>query len=536
MDPKVTIKEGQLEGSIVNRTGGHKYYSFKGIPYAHVPRRFAAPSPPLPWEGVREAKVHGPNCPQYNMLIEKYIPGNENCLFINVYTNSLRRKLKMPVMVFIHGGSYMFGSGDTDGAFGPEFLLQHDVVIVTFNYRLEVLGFLNLDTPEVPGNAGMKDQVAALKWVKENIANFGGNPNKVTLFGESSGSSAVTLHLQSPMSRGLFHKAIAQSGVSISEWAVGRDGKERALRAAKFLGNDEKNIPKVLEFLENVPSADLARLTYETMTEDEKHRGLPVHFSPVVEKKFDNVEAFITEDPLKSLTDGKLNKVPLMIGYNSDEALLMLDDAFSKLNFTNENLKYLVPREISQKNTEVKDKELGSQIKDFYVGNKDFTKEDAKAISDMLSDRYFVYSTHRFAHFYSKISETYLYKFSCDTDLNVVKKDIGYSHMKGASHADELFYLFSNNWNAEAYNNNRNLQELVYRLTKLWADFAKKSDPTPHTNNNDKWRPYTESERSYYDLTNEGFKAGIDAEKARVDFWDKMFCDTGVSCIAKDNL
>ncbi|KAI5645327.1 carboxylesterase family domain-containing protein [Phthorimaea operculella] len=437
MDPKVTIKQGQLEGTIENRTGGHKYYSFKGIPYARVPERFAAPLPPLPWEGVREAKVHGPNCPQYNMLVEKYIPGNEDCLFINVYTNSLRRRSQMPVMVFIHGGSYMFGSGDTDGAFGPEFLLQHDVVIVTLNYRLEVLGFLSLDTPEVPGNAGMKDQVAALRWVKENIVKFGGNPNKVTLFGESSGSGAVTLHLQSPMSRGLFHKAIAQSGVSIAEWAVGRNGKERALRAAKFLGNDEKNVSKVLEFLKSVPTANLANLTFETMTEDEKHRGLPVHFAPVVEKTFDNVEAFITEEPIESLTDG---------------------------------------------------------------------------------------------------AKTYFYKFSCDTELNVLKKDIGYSNMKGASHADELFYLFSNNWNADAYNNNTNLQELVYKLTKLWTDFAKKSDPTPRTSNNEKWWPYTESRRSYYDLTNDGFKPGVDTEKSRVDFWDKIYCDAGVPCIAQTKL
>lgn len=135
-------------------------------------------------------------------------------------------------MVYIHGGAYLYGSGNDD-IHGPEFLLQHDITLVTFNYRLEALGFLCLDTPEIPGNAGMKDQVAALRWVQENIEKFGSDPHNVTIFGESAGGTSVTYHLLSSMSNGLFHKVIAQSGVCISDWAQGKYGKDRALRAAK---------------------------------------------------------------------------------------------------------------------------------------------------------------------------------------------------------------------------------------------------------------------------------------------------------------
>ncbi|KAL0840751.1 hypothetical protein ABMA28_015935 [Loxostege sticticalis] len=538
-NPIVTVKQGKLKGATKNLLDGSTYYSFKGIPYAQPPigkLRFKAPLSPKPWEGTYEAIEHGPVCPQVDITTGQPIEGSENCLFLNVYTKSLQPHAKIPVMVFIHGGAYMSGSGDTD-TLGPEFLVQHDVILVTINYRLEVLGFLCLDTPEVPGNAGMKDQVAALRWVRQNIAQFGGDPDNVTIFGESAGSASVTHHMISPMSKGLFQKAIAQSGVCIEDWAITRDAKSRAFRAGKYLGKDTNDVNELLEFLQGVPALDLANITFKTRTPDEKFRGLPMHFVPVVEKCFDNVEAFLDEEPVEKVLAKKLNRVPLMIGYMSHEGLLMLNDRLKKADVYNNNSHYLVPRDIAAKISEAKRKEFGERILRFYTGDKGMSAETAEGVVDMQTDINFAYNTHRFANFYSATNEPiYLYKFSFDTELNVVKLFASppASTMKGACHADDLFYLFYNEINKDAYEQKDNLKKIVFDVTKLWADFAKTGNPTPD-HSTVRWAPFTRTGKEYFNI-DDPMTPGHSTEQNRVDFWNRMYCEAGAPCITKSTL
>ncbi|XP_064292526.1 juvenile hormone esterase isoform X2 [Plodia interpunctella] len=161
--PLVTVEEGILKGAVCEE-GDTTYIAFKGIPYAKPPignLRFKAPEPPEAWTGERDATQHGPVCPQYNERLDCIEEGSEDCLYLNIFTKTLDPLTPRPVMVWIHGGGFYTGSGNSD-YYGPEFLIKHDVILVTFNYRLEVLGFLCLDNEEVPGNAGLKDQVAAL--------------------------------------------------------------------------------------------------------------------------------------------------------------------------------------------------------------------------------------------------------------------------------------------------------------------------------------------------------------------------------------
>jgi carboxylesterase type B len=146
-------------------------------------------------------------------------------------------------MFWIHGGIFVFGSGSTE-FYGPDFLITEDVVVVTINYRLGLLGFLCLEDPTlgVPGNAGLKDVVMALKWVHENIRQFGGDPDNITIFGQSSGAAAVHLLTLSPMGRGLFHKAIGQSGTALSPWASGTRGVKQLASMMKLEGESEETI------------------------------------------------------------------------------------------------------------------------------------------------------------------------------------------------------------------------------------------------------------------------------------------------------
>lgn len=148
-------------------------------------------------------------------------------------------------MFWIHGGGFQFGSGNSF-LYGPDYLIDEGVVLVTINYRLGALGFLSADVPEAPGNAGLKDQVLALKWVKDNIKEFGGNPDKVTIFGQSAGAASVHYLMLSPMAKGLFHGAIAQSGVALNPWAFTENTKNRAFKLGSVLGLETNDTQKLV--------------------------------------------------------------------------------------------------------------------------------------------------------------------------------------------------------------------------------------------------------------------------------------------------
>jgi len=198
---------------------------FRGIPYAKPPvgaRRFGAPEPVSPWAGVHKAFEFGASAPQQSMLLP--LPGmsvgamDEDCLSLNVYTPSADAG-RRPVMVWIHGGGFVIGSGSQPIYDGAPLARRGDVVVVTINYRLGLLGFLYLkdlcpDLRDTVGNAGIRDQVLALEWVRDNVAAFGGDPGNVTIFGESAGGMSVGTLLGMPAARGLFARAVPQSGAA----------------------------------------------------------------------------------------------------------------------------------------------------------------------------------------------------------------------------------------------------------------------------------------------------------------------------------
>ncbi|XP_052744658.1 carboxylic ester hydrolase-like [Bicyclus anynana] len=210
--PKVLSPSGEFRGGYNVTRRGRKFETYRGIRYAEPPignLRFQPPKLILHYKSPVDASEDGPACPQPTR------PGyyvDEDCLTINVYTPlKENRSQPLPVIFYIHGGGFYSLSGRSDRA-GPHYLLDRDIVLVTINYRLGSLGFLSTGDELAPGNNGLKDQVAALKWVQRNIAAFGGDPNSVTIAGCSVGSKSVMLHMISPMSKGLFHRGISMSG------------------------------------------------------------------------------------------------------------------------------------------------------------------------------------------------------------------------------------------------------------------------------------------------------------------------------------
>src|SRR6476646_2076892 len=239
-DPlKVKTEQGKVVGKTINNG---KVRAFMGLPYAAPPvgsLRWKAPQSAAKWKGERDATKYGAHCAQgrvFDDMVFQDAGPSEDCLFLNVYTPAdAKEKSKLPVMFWIHGGGYS-GGGSSEPRHNGDFPPTKGIVLVTINYRLGVFGFLVTDELAKEGNGsagnyGLLDMVAALQWVKSNIAKFGGDPGNVTIFGESAGSFAVSTLMASPMSQGLFHKAIGESGAAFPS-ALNLGGETVSERAA----------------------------------------------------------------------------------------------------------------------------------------------------------------------------------------------------------------------------------------------------------------------------------------------------------------
>ncbi|MFN7826468.1 MAG: carboxylesterase/lipase family protein [Acidobacteriota bacterium] len=309
---RVPTTAGVIEGTFHDGTGVRE---FKGIPYAAPPvgaGRWRAPRPVARWRGIRKAQRFGAACIQRvagsrlpwssEFMVQEEI--SEDCLFLNVWTAAGSSRERRPVLVYLHGGGYQEGSGAVE-VYDGSHLARRGLVVVTLNYRLGVLGYLAHPEltaearPRVSGNYGMLDQIAALRWVRQNIAAFGGDPARVTIAGQSAGASSVHNLLASPLAKGLFHRAIAQSGSSVSGLPTASlDAAEKAgSRYAGALG-----APTLRE---------LRGLKWEQLLAGAVP---PVRFAPVIDGWA------LPVDALAAVTAGRHHDVPVLTGLNADEA------------------------------------------------------------------------------------------------------------------------------------------------------------------------------------------------------------------------
>lgn len=296
---------GKKEGNI---------YVWKGVPYAKPPignLRFQPPQEPVPWEGVRDASSFSPICPQPESSIMGFLGTekekmSENCLHLNIWSPSPDNS-RRPVLVWIHGGAFLYGSGSNSWYNGSSFASLGNVVVVTVNYRLGPFGFLYLggiggDDYALSGNCGLLDQIQALKWIKENISSFGGDPDNVTIFGESAGAMSIGALLGMPDAKGLFQQAILQSGAA--SHAIPKEKADHiARKILASLNINETNLSSLID----LPASDLvkASLTVPMMS-----------LSPVI----DGIS--LPKSPLTAIGEGSAKDVAVLIGTNKDEYTL----------------------------------------------------------------------------------------------------------------------------------------------------------------------------------------------------------------------
>ena len=217
---KVQTLSGPIQGSQETSSKGHIFLSFKGIRYAEPPVRFEEAKPVKNWTEVKKATSYGSSALQHDAFANT-IKGSEDCLFLNVFSRAQRADDNLAVIVYIHGGGYAWGSGN-DEFFGPLHAMNEPMVLVTLNYRLGPLGFMPPMEGLFPANLGLKDQRLAVQWIKVNVQRFGGNPDNITLMGESAGATSVWHQYLHPATEtdGLFHKIIAQGGSPLAHWAT----------------------------------------------------------------------------------------------------------------------------------------------------------------------------------------------------------------------------------------------------------------------------------------------------------------------------
>jgi len=334
----VETEKGPIRGSKMKSKKGKRIFAFRGIPYAKPPvgdLRFKRSEPFGSWEGLLDGTNESKKAYQPNVLSPKspFHEGGEDCLYLNVYTKAYwdwdwgqtngpvpqNEQEDLPVVVFLHGGAFVVGSCESM-LYGPQVLLDRDIVLVGLNYRLGPFGWLSLETDDAPGNLGLHDQYLALLWVKENIEAFGGDPNNVTLMGESAGAMSAMFHLVSPISRGLFHKLIALSGTSSSVLLHNsRTPRTYAYALAEQLGyTGDKQPQHVLEFLQKQKAIDILKKSIMFLDWDYAN---PMPWVPVQDTFCS--DPFLPLAFNQAVESGKFQNVPVIIGSCKDEGLIL---------------------------------------------------------------------------------------------------------------------------------------------------------------------------------------------------------------------
>jgi para-nitrobenzyl esterase len=450
--PQVKTASGVVEGKEDGAV-----HSFLGIPYAAPPvgdLRWKPPVAAAKWTGVRKATDFGPHCMQGKVFGDMNFRdsgGSEDCLSLNVWVPAKPSAAKLPVMVWIYGGGFVAGTTSEARQDGTH-LAQQGVIVVSMNYRLGVFGFLV--HPELAkesgrnaaGNYGLLDQLAALQWVHENIAAFGGDPGNVTIFGESAGSFSVSAQMASPLAKGFFQKAIGESGAAFFSGGLSFE---------PLLVREEKDVKSVSSKLGVSTLAELRAVPAEKLLEVFGKPGPDgFAFGP-------DVDGYFLPEPVPAIfAAGKQNDVPLLAGWNHDEGSFEI--AFSPQKPTADSLKAGAQKEFGEKAAEA--------LKLYPIDTDEHVQRSAL---DFAGDQFIAFSTWAWMESQAKTGKQPIYRYRFDLGPPADPK----GPQLGAFHSAEIEYVFGQldskagvAWRAD----DRQLSEA---MQKYWANFARSGDP-----------------------------------------------------------
>ncbi|XP_008283300.1 cholinesterase-like isoform X2 [Stegastes partitus] len=477
----ISTKHGKVQGKMLSVLGG-EVRAFLGIPFGKPPLgklRFRAPQPVETWQGVKDATKFSNSCYQ---VFDTFFPGfqgsemwnpntplSEDCLYLNVWSPRFNKTQTSPVavLVWIYGGGYNAGTSSLD-LYGGHFLSRSEgVVVVSMNYRVGAFGFLSLpDNKNIKGNVGLLDQRLALKWVANNIAAFGGDPSKVTLFGESAGSGSVGFQLLSPGSHSYFQRAVMQSGSPNAPWSTisQTEAWDRSLMLAKLLGCPTSH-PALEDCLQLADPQKITTKQYDVLTQPEL---LALPFVPHVDGDFlpDKVEVL--------LSSGTLPKKELMIGLNKDEGTFFLLYGMPGFNLSGQSL---ISRTDFLKGVQLALGHASDTIRQAAIfqytdwADENDMMKNRDAVGSMVGDRLFVCPVLDFAERYSQNGrKTFLYFFDHRSSVNP------WPEWMGVMHGYEIEFVFGMPLNV-SLGYTKTEVNMTKKFMKHWANFARTGNP-----------------------------------------------------------
>lgn len=548
---------GTARGTILKSFMGRDFYAFMSIPYAQPPVGDLRFRNPEPWEGPWPQEVDGDyeatwlraKCPQISLILD-VISGREDCLHLSIYTpllpEDMEANINLPVMFWIHGGAYTTGDASL---YVPTKLMDRDVVVVVVQYRLASLGFLAGGIPEAPGNMGLLDQIMALRWVQDYISYFGGDPNLVTVFGQSAGGASASWLQLTPLTnettpqnngRQLLHRVIVESGSALEIWTIDNNPHESFQDTAALLNcsldgwsSEEKVECMKTRSYQEVTRASLVLYAQDRITGGLGFRGLcPVIQSELANGNHSDLEIVIPKDPRATLELGEFLKVPVMIGSVRDEGSLIIGLAYKD---------YLYPNNHTPNDTDfMRDQALHMIISAFGIDDKN------GAITDTMQVAYLPYATMgdwdtmvggmidmggvmflkaglwELVHYVNRVAPdevpVYFYSWEFEADdslfpwIFLSMPDIPVPG--GISHADELLYLF----HLPSDLDDRQ-KVMVERMLTLWTNFAICGNPTPDDGEcqSEEWKEEIEKWQTF-SLTQPNFMLITDTFTVAQDF------------------
>ncbi|XP_039434926.1 esterase E4-like [Culex pipiens pallens] len=491
--PIVKVRQGSVKGVTAKLPNGERYHYFKSIPYSKPPVGELRFRPPVPLERFEQpilnCSYERPDFIHLQAPMDVLINGTESSLHLSVYTPRLPSEgvLRCPVVVMLPSGGFR-ACTNSAFSFNPVRIVQQGVVVVTVGYRVGPLGFLCLPDVGISGNAGLKDQRLALKWVHENISQFGGDEKNVTLMGLSAGAWSAYLHYLAPNSRKYFHRVILKSGDACTESVFQLDPEEKARKLAKLLGCRGSTDREVLETLMKAPARLLTKLQMKICSSRETSCPMRYTFRPVIERE-PTADSIICQPPEQILKSYDTLRMPIMSNLCNDEGMLGIMISRNRLDKYNQE-EWLVPQFLGH--SENMDRQsVGKEVKQFYFGDRKVGQNCRTALCDFMTDCTFAVTTNLSAEWIARYQprvEHYHSCFSYEGRFNYVKAIMGVE-MRGAGHGDDTYYLFSAPF-VKKLPKDSDEYKISEIVVKTVTNFAKYGNPTPDESLlGFRWRP-----------------------------------------------
>ncbi|XP_047475479.1 juvenile hormone esterase-like isoform X2 [Penaeus chinensis] len=503
--PVVTLTDGRVSGVNERSTKGHEFFAYYGIPYAKPPvdkLRLKDPVKADKWAGTRDGSKMPQPCvqvPADHVILDLPITvddiiGEEDCLYLNVFTPKRKKPdERLPVMVYIHGGAFFLGGAHE---YLPHVLMNHNIVLVVMQYRLGTLGFMSTEDMVMPGNFGMKDQVMALRWVQDNIHNFGGDAARVTIFGESAGGASVHLHVLSPKSKGLFARAILQSGSALAPWAMGEKFRPGAFLTSRVVRCPKCILTKDITFCMQLTDGKEVASAVKNFTE---WFILPLRMLPRVDGDF------LPDEPATLMRKGRYNRVDLMAGVTRDEGGMVANPLFTRESMVRaleSNFSAFGPVSLGYQDEE-DPVTLATKIYEHYLGDIVYDEQHSDQLARAYSDVYFHLPHDLTSQIFARDPATKIYRYELKHRSQLSFGDV-YQASVGKhwiTHADDLYYLFRGgpifapDFPPDRPGDLQDEDDLRLRdiITAMWTNFAATGNPTPDDSLGFKWEAATES-------------------------------------------